>query len=106
MKQFIERYIEHLKKVWPILLFIGLALGLLISCADNVKRSETGHTIYGSPISVLEIEGCEYLEFSNGARTHKGNCNNPIHKCTCTCEVEEEEEETQDATSTLLSAKK
>ena len=32
------------------------------------------------------IEGCEYIVTTNvygNGLTHKGNCKNPIHKCTC-----------------------
>lgn len=37
---------------------------------------------------IVEIEGCEYIEFDWGitdqrvySLTHKGNCKNPIHAC-------------------------
>lgn len=46
-------------------------------------RTETG-----KGYTILEIDGCQYIEVSFGtgsnvgyySLTHKGNCNNPIHK--------------------------
>ena len=31
-------------------------------------------------LDVLKVEGCEYLVYAGRGLTHKGNCNNPIHK--------------------------
>jgi hypothetical protein len=35
---------------------------------------------FGSGISVVEVDGCEYVRYYQAAITHKANCHNPIHK--------------------------
>ena len=66
-------------------LVIGLTIG---SCSEpNVDRKYTG-IIYGDGAEVEEmvIDGCQYIGqfggFNTDWGTHKGNCNNPIHKQT------------------------
>lgn len=63
-----------------------LLIGMVSSCQEQtVQKTKTKIvTGYGqNPIDVIVIEGCEYLEFSQGHRyslCHKGNCKNLIHK--------------------------
>ena len=52
-----------------------LVAGAFTSC-DTARTSEESQI----------IEGCEYIVSKNSygnSLTHKGNCMNPIHKCTC-----------------------
>ena len=58
----------------------------LTSCYEpNVKGESTGYVIqagYG-PLKIVNIDGCQYLFGDWGyatVLTHKGNCNNLIHK--------------------------
>ena len=66
-----------------ILLLIAITLS---SCAEpNVEASKTSHIIrYGqNPLDEIVIDSCQYLygDWGNATvLTHKGNCNNPIHK--------------------------
>jgi hypothetical protein len=67
-------------------LFIVLMLFTLASCKEpNVETTNSSHIIgtFGHTLDVVKIEGCEYF-FADYDRsslfTHKGNCNNPIHK--------------------------
>ena len=63
------------------LLFIAI---ILFSCETpkGERKMKEGY-------SIIEIDGCEYIEVSyapgwnNGyySITHKGNCKNEIHKC-------------------------
>lgn len=69
---------------------IGLLLLLsvaIISCDDpNVTSKDTGvkYGVTGRPLEELVIDGCQYIGQFDGSNTdwgtHKGNCNNPIHK--------------------------
>lgn len=58
----------------------------LASCYEpNVETKNSIHRFgpFGTQLKVINIEGCEYFftEYSTGAIfTHKGDCNNPIHK--------------------------
>jgi len=64
------------------LLFILLCF-VFFGCKEtNIEKKELNYYYGGSEINVLTIEGCEYLIIGNDSRsvTHKGNCNNPIHK--------------------------
>lgn len=72
-----------MKKI-GLLLLLSIAI---ISCDDpNVSPKDTGvrYGLSGRPIQELVIDGCQYIGQFNGANTdwgsHKGNCNNPIHK--------------------------
>ena len=67
-------------------LFIAVMLFTLASCYEpNVKNVRTGHYVgtFGRPIGIITIDKCQYLFGDWGSAsilTHKGNCNNPIHK--------------------------
>ena len=68
-----------------LILLLGLTI---ISCSEpNVDRKYTGIR-YGDGAEVEEIviDGCQYIGqfggFNTDWGTHKGNCNNPIHKQT------------------------
>lgn len=59
------------------ILKIMIAVFILTSC-DRAKQPNVSNEV--------TIEGCEYFVNQNGygnTITHKGNCKNPIHKCTC-----------------------
>ena len=52
----------------------------------------SGSLPVGNGYKVRMIDGCQYIEYEYGlpatqgysySITHKGNCINPIHKCTC-----------------------
>jgi hypothetical protein len=54
-----------------------------MGCETNVPTKHSGITIDGDSIQETVIDSCQYLfDRVNGgiALTHKGNCNNPIHK--------------------------
>jgi prepilin-type N-terminal cleavage/methylation domain-containing protein len=63
---------------------IGCLLAIIIPAINKNMTSNRIHTQGYShdDIRVVRIDGCEYLEsgVANGfTRTHKGNCDNPIH---------------------------
>jgi hypothetical protein len=67
------------------LFLLALAIGM-VGCYDvNVERKQTDYVIRGgnNPLTIVVVDSCEYLhgEWGNATvLTHKGNCNNPIHK--------------------------
>jgi hypothetical protein len=67
------------------LILATLLIGMVGGCTEpTVQRQRTQIVITqgGTPMNVVFIEGCEYLEYDQ-ARSyicHKGNCKNPIHK--------------------------
>ena len=68
--------------------FLTLLLGLtIVSCeTPNVDRKSTSYvyTEHGHSIEEIVIDDCQYIGQFDGSNTdwgtHKGNCNNPIHK--------------------------
>ena len=67
-------------------LLIAIALiGMVSGCNEPTvtkKRTQIVTEQGASPLDIIIIEGCEYLQYSNGNRyslCHKGNCKNPIH---------------------------
>jgi len=58
-----------------------LAMGSCASPEEQESRKRTGL----NNLKTLELEGCQYFSvtgsYGYGNITHKGNCNNPIHKC-------------------------
>lgn len=67
-------------------LFIAVMLLTLASCHEpNVKVKNTNYVISEDrgPLTILIVDGCQYIygDWGNATvLTHKGNCNNPIHK--------------------------
>jgi len=67
-------------------LFIALTLLTFTSCQDSnleTKATDFQFPNYQKPIEIIVIDGCEYLWGDWGSATvltHKGNCNNSIHK--------------------------
>ena len=63
-----------------ILLFVIISLS---ACANNVKRSYNDGENFEN-YKVVVIDGCEYIQWRTSYGylniTHKGNCDNPIHK--------------------------
>lgn len=58
---------------------------ILISCeTKNTTVNHTDITISGRNLKIYTIDKCEYIGNVYGGQgdflTHKGNCNNPIHK--------------------------
>lgn len=68
------------------ILIVTLLVGMISSCKEQTVEKKTTNIIPyegANPMSVVIIEGCEYLEYAAGNRyslCHKGNCKNPIHK--------------------------
>ncbi len=66
------------------LILIALTIGMMGCDEPNVEQKPTKHNLDGhSPLDEVTIEGCQYLlgEWGNATvLTHKGNCDNPIHK--------------------------
>ena len=69
------------------LLILAVISLLSFSCTEsNVSMTTTEYVIGGIELKVYNIGGCEYIgDLDRGQGyyflTHKGNCNNPIHKC-------------------------
>ena len=69
-------------------LLLTLVIGLTIGSCEtpNVDRKNTGiiYTDAGAEVEEVVIDGCQYIGQFDGYYTdwgtHKGNCNNPIHK--------------------------
>lgn len=69
-------------------LLLTLVIGLtIVSCNEpNITPKNTGtkYGEYGQDIQELTIDGCQYIGHFRGSNTdwgtHKGTCNNPIHK--------------------------
>ena len=59
----------------------------IIGCSER-RESKVGINVGDNPINinfqVIKMDGCEYVYYGMGTNyglfTHKGNCNNPIHK--------------------------
>lgn len=76
-----------MKKNLILKLLFVLALSTMYSCeGQNTTKKSTG-IIYngcGGEVEEMTIEGCQYIGHFSGSNTdwgtHKGNCNNPIHK--------------------------
>lgn len=69
-------------------LLLTLVIGLtIVSCSEpNVERKEIGiiYSDAGDEVEEIVIDNCQYIGQFSGYNTdwgtHKGNCNNPIHK--------------------------
>jgi hypothetical protein len=66
-------------------LFIAAILLTLASCDKTNVEKVSSNYILGEhpPIEIVTIDSCQYLYGGWGhatVLTHKGNCNNPIHK--------------------------
>lgn len=65
-------------------IFIAVMLLTFASCEKNVESRNTSVSLgYTTPLQVIKIDGCQYLfgDWGNATTlTHKGNCNNLIHK--------------------------
>jgi prepilin-type N-terminal cleavage/methylation domain-containing protein len=62
-----------------ILVVIAIIFILVVITLPAFKNTPAG---YPAGTSITRIDGCEYIEsgiFDNFTRTHKGNCDNPIH---------------------------
>lgn len=57
----------------------GLVIGGLFGC----KKPQRTYKVDGITIQLFDFDGCQYLKTSvkgGYSVTHKGNCNNPIHR--------------------------
>jgi hypothetical protein len=66
-------------------IFIAIMLITLVSCEQEIENSKQTSTTFGhpTPLQIVEIDNCQYLFGDWGYQsvfTHKGDCNNPIHK--------------------------
>ena len=64
-------------------IFTLLILITLTSCSQDKINESDVNLGYITPLQTIEIEGCKYLfgDWHNATvLTHKGNCNNKIHK--------------------------
>jgi hypothetical protein len=63
-----------------------LLLLITFGCHNSNVKTEVTQTYVGDfiePIQIVEIDSCQYIFGDWGQSTiltHKGNCNNPIHK--------------------------
>jgi hypothetical protein len=57
-----------------------IASMFIIGCEEPGKDGQVTMLNFGSGISVVEVDGCEYVRYYQTAITHKANCHNPIHK--------------------------
>jgi hypothetical protein len=68
------------------LILATLLIGMMGGCTEpTIPRMQTKIVteLSANPLTILIMEGCEYLQFSKGRKyslCHKGNCSNPIHK--------------------------
>jgi hypothetical protein len=67
------------------LLLALLVLAGITSCSQqNVESKKTTYNVDGYDLlDLIVVDGCQYLygDWGNATvLTHKGNCNNPIHK--------------------------
>jgi hypothetical protein len=70
-----------MKKLILLLGILGL-FGCYNKQTVETKKTQIVTSEGRNPLTVIIIEGCEYLEYSQGHQyslCHKGNCNNPIH---------------------------
>lgn len=74
-KNKIMRFISYL------MLAIISCIFLYLSCNTNDPEIK-GETNSLEGLKIVIIDGCEYYQFRihGNAITHKGNCNNPIHR--------------------------
>lgn len=67
-------------------LLLILSLFLLSCNKTNVNTKETDfvYSTMGTTLEIYTIDSCQYVGHLDGGEsdilTHKGNCNNPIHK--------------------------
>jgi len=68
------------------ILLTALFIGIMSGCAEtNVEKANTEYVIshLNSPLKIVSIDSCQYFygEWGNATvLTHKGDCDNPIHK--------------------------
>ena len=67
------------------LIFVLGVVSLMFSCTEQTVPVKSTNIVTrggNNAIRIVEIEGCEYLEYEQGHQyslCHKGNCKNPIH---------------------------
>lgn len=77
------------KRLLPIPIIAGILLMILFATSScdtetTMPLNKTSEKIAGSSIYEATYDGCQYIIEAAGSSTwgsHKGNCNNPIHKC-------------------------
>jgi hypothetical protein len=76
-----------MKNTATIVLFAVLLVSCVEPIGEEVKGKQVGYTPdRGYPINEYTFDGCQYIGRISGdasSFTHKGNCNNPIHRCPC-----------------------
>jgi len=59
-----------------------LLIAILVALTGCQPESPVTRASNGRSYTLIEVDGCEYLEFEGyheRAVTHKGNCSNPNH---------------------------
>lgn len=70
-------------KKLSLILLIACVVGCKGNTSQVIQTTYTDTEVNGYTIRIFKYEGCEYILMGNGnaqAISHKGNCNNPIHK--------------------------
>lgn len=73
----------HKNGVTSVEVLVCIAIILLLVAITLPAFKTSTPAGYPSGTRVTRIDGCEYLEsghYNNFTRTHKGNCDNPIHR--------------------------
>lgn len=79
-KEKIKNITTKLKYMKKTILAISI---FFVGCETTVDNRKTGEKFNGQPILMVVFDSCQYVYFQNGNASwgsHKGNCNNPIHK--------------------------
>lgn len=70
-----------------VLLIVFIACMVTIGCSEEKNpdrvNSETVEHGFGRGVSIITVDSCQYVWVARGygaGLSHKGNCNNPIHK--------------------------
>jgi hypothetical protein len=82
-------------RLYHVILLSLVVIGALPSCNEvkrehspiEIKAESILRGIHENDLSIVKIDGCEYLIYEHSARSnqgfgfmsHKGNCSNPIH---------------------------
>lgn len=79
-----------MKKFLVILMVCFVGVG-----CDNPQTSGGNETSIDGDYTIKVIDGCQYIEYDYGildqrvySLTHKGDCNNPIHKSKWTATID------------------
>lgn len=87
------RFIIIITVIFLVVAILSLGSFLSVAKKETLKKQtpkelELNLTHYLDTNNVITIQNCQYfvtqIRFENAIQyIHKGNCNNPIHKCNC-----------------------